>query len=80
MTPGRELDPAQRRLLFWLWTPYLSDVALIGVGCWLVATGDAGGWWAIVFALVRAVLGTISIIVAQARFRTERQSANPEKG
>ena len=72
MTPGRELDPAQRRLLFWLWTPYLSDAALIGIGWWLVATGNSGGWWAIVFALVRAVLGTASILLARRKFTAER--------
>jgi len=65
------LDTAQRRLMFWLWTPYLSDAALVGVGWWLVATGDVGGWWAIVFAAVRAVLGTVAILLARKKFRAE---------
>jgi hypothetical protein len=62
--------------MFWLWTPYLSDAALIGVGWWLVATGDPGGWWAIVFAFVRAVLGTASIWFARRKFRAEPSTAS----
>jgi hypothetical protein len=57
--------------MFWLWTPYLSDAALIGIGWWLVATGDGGGWWAILFALVRAALGTAAIVLAHKKFRSE---------
>jgi LPXTG-motif cell wall-anchored protein len=71
VTGRRTLDAPARRLMFWLWTPYLSDAALIGIGWWLVATGDAGGWWAIVFAAVRAVLGTVAILLARKKFRAE---------
>lgn len=70
---NRQLDAAARRLLFWLWTPYLSDVALVGIGWWLVASGDAAGWWAIAFAGVRAVLGTAALILARRRLRGERE-------
>jgi hypothetical protein len=65
------MDSAQRRLLFWLWTPYLSDAALVGIGWWLLAAGDSGGWWAIVFAFVRAALGTAAIVLARKKFRSE---------
>ena len=75
-----ELDSAARRLLFWLWTPYLSDAALIGIGWWLLATGDSGGWWAIVFAAVRAVLGTVALILARRRLRGERRAAPRAEG
>lgn len=68
----RTLDPAARRLLFWLWTPYLSDVALLGIGGWLIASGDSAGWWAVAFAGVRAVLGTAALMLARKRLRAER--------
>lgn len=71
MTTRLALDPAQRRLMFWLWTPYFSDAALVGIGSWLVAAGDNGGWWAIVFAIVRAALGTAAILLARNKFRIE---------
>ena len=64
MTSRPERTAAERRLLFWLWTPYLSDAALIIIGIWIIAGGDAGGWWAIAFAGVRAVLGTASLFLA----------------
>ena len=66
------LDSAQRRLMFWLWTPYLSDAALIAFGWWLVAGSDSAGWWAIAFAAVRAILGTASIMFARRKFASER--------
>ncbi|WP_460359633.1 hypothetical protein [Alpinimonas psychrophila] len=53
-----------RRLLFWLWTPYVSDVVMGAVGFWMLATGDSAGWLVIIFAVVRAVLGTISLLLA----------------
>ncbi len=71
MGERRELDSAQRRLMFWLWTPYLSDAALVAIGWWLIAAGDEAGWWAIAFAAVRAVLGTASILLALRKFRAE---------
>jgi hypothetical protein len=71
MAEGHPLDSAQRRLMFWLWTPYLSDAALVAVGWSLVASGDEAGWWAILFAAVRAILGTASIWLARRKFRNE---------
>jgi hypothetical protein len=70
------LDSAQRRLMFWLWTPYLSDAALVALGWWLVAGGNTAGWWAIAFAGVRAILGTASIMLARRKFASERNPRN----
>jgi hypothetical protein len=53
-----------RRLLFWLWTPYISDVVMVAIGLWMLAGGDTAGWLAIIFAGVRAVLGTIALLLA----------------
>lgn len=53
-----------RRLLFWLWTPYVSDVVMAVVGLWMLATDNSAGWLVIIFAAVRAALGTISLLLA----------------
>ena len=53
-----------RRLLFWLWTPYVSDVVMVAIGLWMLGTGDSAGWLAIIFAGVRAALGTIALLLA----------------
>ncbi len=58
-----DMNPT-RRLLFWLWTPYVSDVAMVGIGVWMLAAGDSAGWLAIIFAGVRGVLGTIALWLA----------------
>ena len=53
-----------RRLLFWLWTPYVSDAVMAVIGFWMLATDDSAGWLVIIFAAVRAALGTISLLLA----------------
>jgi len=57
MTPSR-------RLLFWLWTPYVSDVVMVGIGMWMLVGGDPTGWLPIIFASVRALLGTVALLLA----------------
>jgi len=58
-----DMNPT-RRLLFWLWTPYVSDVVMAGVGLWMLASGDPTGWLPLIFATVRAALGTIALMLA----------------
>ena len=53
-----------RRLLFWLWTPYVSDFVMAVVGVGMLATGDSAGWLVIIFAAVRATLGTVALLLA----------------
>ena len=64
MTPSR-------RLLFWLWTPYVSDIVMMAVGIWMFVSGDPTGWLPIIFASVRALLGTVALMLAYRM--TERQ-------
>ena len=58
-----DMNPT-RRLLFWLWTPYASDIVMGAIGLWMLGTGDSAGWLAIIFAAVRALLGTIALLLA----------------
>ena len=54
---------AKRRLLFWLRVPYAADVALIVMGVVLLVTGREVGWSVLIFAGVRAVIGTLALLV-----------------
>ncbi|HEU0256444.1 MAG TPA: hypothetical protein VFQ96_01240 [Microbacteriaceae bacterium] len=67
------MDPATRRLMFWLKAPYLVDVALGLVGAALLAAGRAAGWWVILFGAGRAALATAALIWLTPRLR--RRSA-----
>jgi hypothetical protein len=58
-----DMNPT-RRLLFWLWTPYVSDVVMVAIGVGMLVAGDSAGWLAIVFAAVRALLGTVALLLA----------------
>jgi membrane protein YdbS with pleckstrin-like domain len=55
-----EVDPV-RRLLFWLRVPFVADAALVVVGVCLLVAGDGVGWWVLVFAGLRAVVGVVAI-------------------
>ncbi|RFA06968.1 hypothetical protein B7R21_17805 [Subtercola boreus] len=55
------MDPT-RRLMFWLKVPYAADVALVLIGIGLLLGGNALGWWVLVFAVVRAIVGTIALV------------------
>jgi hypothetical protein len=55
------VDPT-KRLMFWLKIPYAADVALGLFGLGLLAAGRGVGWWVLLFAAVRAVIGTIAIL------------------
>lgn len=54
------MDPT-RRLLFWLRVPYVADAALVLIGTGLLLGGRTIGWWVLVFAGVRAVIGTAAL-------------------
>lgn len=61
---NRDADAARSanaRLLFWLRVPYVADVLLAVIAALLLAAGREIGWWVLVFAAVRAVVGTIAL-------------------
>lgn len=60
MSNSTGIDPAQR-LLFWLRVPYVLDAVLVAVGIGYLIAGDGVGWWVLVFAFLRAVIGTVSL-------------------
>lgn len=62
-----------RRLLFWLWTPYISDVVMLVIGMWMLIDGDSAGWLAVIFATVRALLGTIALMLALRMIARQKQ-------
>lgn len=49
------------RLLFWLKVPYAADVVLVIIGVAFLLAENPVGWWVLVFAAVRAVVGTIAL-------------------
>ena len=58
---------ANRRLLFWLRVPYAADVALVVIGVVLLLTGRDSGWSVLIFAGLRAVIGTFALLVLAPR-------------
>lgn len=55
------MDPV-RRLLFWLRVPFVADAALVVIGIALLVGGDGVGWWVLVFAGLRAVVGVVALV------------------
>jgi hypothetical protein len=49
--------------MFWLRVPYAPDVALVVMGVVLLVTGRAVGWSVRIFAGVRAVIGTLALLL-----------------
>jgi hypothetical protein len=74
------MDPT-RRLLFWLRIPYVADVALVLIGVGLLASGRSVGTWVLVFAGVRAVVGTVALVIVAPRvirrWRADQTDAAP---
>lgn len=62
-----ERTVAVRRLLFWLRIPYAADAGLVVIGVWLLVDGEGVGWWVLLFALLRAVIGTIALVLIAPR-------------
>jgi hypothetical protein len=70
------MDPT-RRLLFWLRIPYAADVALLLFGGGLLLAGRQVGWWVLIFALVRALIGTIALFRLAPKLIARRRSGSP---
>lgn len=73
------MDPT-KRLLFWLKVPYAADAALVLFGLGLLLSGMPVGWWVLVFAAVRAVIGTIALFWIAPRVIARRQVQKPGSG
>lgn len=65
------MDPT-RRLMFWLKVPYVADAALVLIGILLLTGGQGIGWWVLVFAAVRAVVGTVALVFIAPRMIARR--------
>ncbi|WP_166979609.1 hypothetical protein [Paramicrobacterium fandaimingii] len=71
--PAGDADAArspEARLLFWLRVPYAADVVLVIIGVALLIGDNPVGWWALIFAAVRAVVGTIALFWLYPRIRS----------
>ena len=66
------MDPA-KRLMFWLKVPYAADVALALVGIALVLGDRPIGWWVLIFAAVRAIVGTVALVWLAPRMLARRR-------
>ncbi|GGF37481.1 hypothetical protein [Subtercola lobariae] len=66
-----------KRLMFWLKVPYAADVALALIAVALLAGGRSVGWWVLVFAAVRAIVGTIALVWIAPRMLARRTSPPP---
>jgi len=69
---------ANRRLLFWLRVPYAADVALVVMGVVLLVTGRDVGWSVLIFAGVRAVIGTLALRVLAPRIMARKSDTTGE--
>jgi len=65
---------ANRRLLFWLRVPYAADAALVIIGIVLLLTGREVGWSVLIFAGVRAVIGTVALLILAPRIMARKSS------
>ena len=73
---GGGMNPT-KRLLFWLRVPYAADVALVIIGIGLLLTGKTVGWWVLLFAGIRAVIGTIALFWLAPRMIARRTPPRP---
>lgn len=73
------MDPT-KRLLFWLRIPYAADAALVLIGVGLLLTGRCVGWWVLLFAAVRAIIGTIALFWLAPKLiaRRKPRGTNPD--
>ena len=67
---------ANRRLLFWLRVPYAADAALVIIGIVLLLTGREVGWSVLIFAGVRAVIGTVALLILAPRIMARKSSSS----
>ncbi len=66
------MDPT-KRLLFWLRIPYVADAALLLIGVGYLVSGDGVGWWVLLFAAVRALIGTIALVLIAPKASAQRR-------
>jgi hypothetical protein len=81
MVPGRMTGRTtpERRLLFWLWSPFVADVLIALLGVVALAVGNTDGWYLIWFAIARAVIGIVAVAVVAPRVLGRRRgSAGPD--
>lgn len=74
--PSGDADSARSpdaRLLFWLKVPYVADVVLVIIGVALLIADNTVGWWVLLFAAVRAVIGTIALFWLYPRLQARRR-------
>ncbi len=65
------MDPT-RRLLFWLKVPFAADAVLGVIGVLLLLGHNGAGWWVLLFAAVRAVVGAIALWIIAPRVLRRR--------
>jgi hypothetical protein len=70
---NENMDPT-KRLLFWLRIPYAADAALVLIGVGLLLAGRSVGWWVLLFAVVRAIIGTIALFWLAPKLIARRNS------
>ena len=73
------MDPV-RRLMFWLRVPFVADAALVVIGIALLVGGDGVGWWVLVFAGLRAVVGVVAIVWIAPRMIARLGSGGSDRG
>jgi len=69
------MDPT-KRLLFWLRVPYAADAVLVLFGVGLLLAGRSVGWWVLLFAAVRAIIGTIALFWLAPKLIARRSSSS----
>ena len=62
----------------WLRVPYVADIALVVIGVVVLPTGREVGWWVLIFAGVRAVIGTFALLVLAPRIIARRPGGTQE--
>lgn len=63
----------EARLLFWLRVPYAADVVLVIIGVALLIGDNPVGWWVLIFAAVRAIVGTIALLWLYPRLQSRHR-------
>ncbi|SEB66674.1 hypothetical protein SAMN04489806_1449 [Paramicrobacterium humi] len=71
--PEPAQPPPNARLLFWLKVPYAADVVLVIIGVAFLLADNGVGWWVLVFAAVRAAVGTIALFWLYPRLTGRRK-------
>jgi hypothetical protein len=65
--------------MFWLKAPFAADAVIGLVGILLLVGRNGSGWWVVLFALIRAIIGAISVWVIAPRVLARRQDSTPSR-